>query len=184
MNWRKINRVLHRDIGYLCVGLTLIYAVSGILVNHLSHDFNPSFKKTLKISAITPYLGQKINQPIVEKIINEIGAEETFINVFQPNRKSLRIFLKGNTINVNLETGTVEQELIKPRPILKEINDLHLNKSKKLWTFMADAYAVALALLAITGVFVLKGKKGITGRGAWLTSIGFLVPIFFIILYQ
>ena len=31
---RRWNNLLHRDIGYLCVGMTLIYAISGIVLNH------------------------------------------------------------------------------------------------------------------------------------------------------
>jgi hypothetical protein len=42
---------------------------------------------------------------------------------------------------------------------------MHLNHPKKLWTWMADIYAAVLIILAVTGLFVLKGKKGITGRG-------------------
>ena len=43
MNWRKWNNILHRDIGYLCVGLTIIFAVSGIAVNHVE-NWNPNYK--------------------------------------------------------------------------------------------------------------------------------------------
>ena len=35
-------RALHRDLGYLAVGLTLVYAVSGLAVNHLA-DWDPNF---------------------------------------------------------------------------------------------------------------------------------------------
>ena len=40
--WRYWNNVLHRDLGYLVVALTIIYAVSGIAVNHV-HDWNPNY---------------------------------------------------------------------------------------------------------------------------------------------
>ena len=60
--------------------------------------------------------------------------------------------------------------------MLFEFNQLHLNTPKRLWTVVADAYAVALVVLALTGMFVLKGRTGITGRGAWLTAIGVLLP--------
>lgn len=183
MNWRKINRVLHRDIGYLCVGLTLVYAISGIVVNHLSHGFNPSFK-TMKIeSTIAPRPDLKMNRQQIDQIINDIGATESFVNVFQPSQKTLRIFLEGNTIDVDLNSGDVIQEIVTPRPVLREVNFLHLNRPKGLWTYMADLYAAALGLLAVTGLFVLKGKNGIKGRGAWLTGIGFVIPIVFLILY-
>ncbi len=82
-----------------------------------------------------------------------------------------------------VQTGAVLIETVRDRRILREANFLHLNHPKKLWTYFADAYAVALALLAVTGVFVLKGKKGITGRGAWWTGAGVLIPAVFLWLY-
>jgi len=40
-----------------------------------------------------------------------------------------------------------------------------------------------LFVLALTGLFMIKGKNGITGRGAYLTAIGLLLPIVFIVVY-
>ena len=40
--WRPALRALHRDFGYLVVGLTIIYAVSGLAVNHIA-DWDPNF---------------------------------------------------------------------------------------------------------------------------------------------
>ncbi|HKL38702.1 MAG TPA: hypothetical protein VJ876_07375, partial [Bacteroidales bacterium] len=42
MKWRKLNRILHRDLGYFFFGMTLIYALSGIALNHID-DWNPSY---------------------------------------------------------------------------------------------------------------------------------------------
>ena len=44
---RKWSRILHRDIGYFFIGTTLIYAISGIALNHMS-DWNPNYSVTLK----------------------------------------------------------------------------------------------------------------------------------------
>jgi signal transduction histidine kinase len=33
--WRRWSIVLHRDVGYLAVAMTLAYAISGIAVNHV-----------------------------------------------------------------------------------------------------------------------------------------------------
>ena len=85
---------------------------------------------------------------------------------------------------MDLSTGDVVLESVRNRRILREVNFLHLNHPKKLWTYLADLYAVCLAILAITGLFVLKGRNGITGRGAWLTGIGVVVPIVFLVLYM
>lgn len=50
--WRRWNTILHRDVGYLITGLTIIY---GISVNHVQ-DWNPSYQITGEIlsSVILP----------------------------------------------------------------------------------------------------------------------------------
>ena len=63
--------------------------------------------------------------------------------------------------------------------MLYAFNQLHLNTPKRLWTWVADIYAIGLIVLAVTGMFVLKGRTGITGRGAWLTGAGVLLPVIY-----
>jgi hypothetical protein len=78
---------------------------------------------------------------------------------------------------VDLPTGQVVEEVLRPRPVLRAFNQLHLNTLKKGWTWLADLYAIGLLGLVVTGLFMLPGKKGITGRGAWLTAIGVVLPV-------
>src|SRR5690606_41194055 len=40
--WRPWLRAIHRDVGYLAVGLTFVYALSGLAVNHIQ-DWDPNF---------------------------------------------------------------------------------------------------------------------------------------------
>ncbi len=42
MNIRKTLRWLHRDFGYFVVGITFIYTISGIAMNH-RQDWNPHY---------------------------------------------------------------------------------------------------------------------------------------------
>jgi hypothetical protein len=58
------------------------------------------------------------------------------------------------------------------------MNSLHLNQAGRAWMWFSDVYAAALGFLAVTGLFVLRGKQGIKGRGAWLTAAGVLMPLF------
>jgi hypothetical protein len=37
--------------------------------------------------------------------------------------------------------------------------------------------------VTITGLFLVKGKNGITRRGAVLTAIGVIVPLLFLFIY-
>ena len=39
LNIYKIMRVLHRDIGFLTIGLTLVYVLSGVLLIYRNTDF-------------------------------------------------------------------------------------------------------------------------------------------------
>ena len=94
-----------------------------------------------------------------------------------------KIFFEGKSVTADFLKGEAEVEIIKPRYGIKETNFLHLNNPKKLWTYVADIFAVALIFLAVSGLFVLKGKKGFEGRGKWLMLLGFLIPIIFLIIY-
>jgi len=38
-------------------------------------------------------------------------------------------------------------------------------------------------IMAISGLFILKGRNGITRRGAWLTGVGIIIPVVFLIMY-
>ena len=185
MNWRRWNNIIHRDLGYLCFGLTIIYVISGVAVNHI-HDWNPTYKIEKVKSNIVPVLieGRVVTDQEVRNILEKLEIGPEFKKTFQPNSDSLKIYQEGNIINVELLTGNVVQEKAAKRPFLFQVNFLHLNHPKRLWTWFADLYAICLGILALTGLFVLRGKKGISGRGAWLTAAGFILPLFFLLFYS
>jgi len=183
MKWRKWNNIIHRDLGYLCAGLTIVYVVSGIAVNHV-RDWNPNFKiENANARIETVPVGDPRSPTVIREILSRLGASGEYRDSFRPDSSTLQIFTEDGLVSVDLITGNVLLERVKSRTLLREANFLHLNHAKKLWTYMADLYAIALGLLAITGLFVLKGKKGITGRGAWLTGMGVLIPVVFLWLY-
>lgn len=62
------------------------------------------------------------------------------------------------------------------------MNYLHYNPVK-WWTIFSDIFAGALVLLAFSGILIIKGKKGMKGRGAWLTTLGIIIPIIYLIIY-
>jgi hypothetical protein len=86
-------------------------------------------------------------------------------------------------MEVDLASGEAYVEKLRRRPIFFESNYLHYNRPRALWTWFSDFYAGGLVVLAITGLFILKGKNGIKGRGAWLTAIGLAIPLGFLIYY-
>ena len=61
--WRKWNRAVHRDFGYLFFGMTIIYALSGIAINHIN-DWNPNYKVYTEDIKVAPYPGKPIKQTL------------------------------------------------------------------------------------------------------------------------
>ena len=181
MKWRRLNNVLHRDVGYLVVGLTLVYGISGLAVNHRA-DWNPSYrpgKTTLQIAPLTAT--DRDGQ--VREALSRLGITDTPRNAFRPNPETLQIFFPARSYAIDVPTGTVIVDAVRPRPVLFEMNQMHLNAPKGAWTIIADVYALALIFIALSGMFVLKGQLGITGRGAKLVAIGTLIPLSYWLYY-
>ncbi len=183
MKWRKWNNIIHRDLGYLCFGLSIIYAISGFMVNH-THNWNPNYKITqTRFQIQPPGINMEMTEGNIKGLLSKIGESEEYKDIFQPRPERLQVFREGVLYNFYLDSGNVLKEEIKERKVIRPMNLLHLNAPKQLWTYFADFYAISLGILAITGLFVLKGKKGLSGRGKWWTVAGVLIPIVFIVWY-
>lgn len=180
INWRRWNNILHRDLGYLAVGLTIIYSISGIAVNHVE-DWNPNYKIRQVPVKTTPFTDVPV-QELIPEVLTKMNIAEKPESHFRPSPKELHLFFKNKTLKLNIEQGIGEWEIVEKRPVLFEFNYLHLNHAKKWWTYFADLYALVLLFLAVSGLFVLRGKNGLAGRGKWLTAIGILIPIIFLII--
>jgi uncharacterized protein len=181
---RRWNNALHRDIGYLCIGMTLIYSISGIVLNHFkSGDFiHPDYSKSYKeFKAPLPKNGTA-DKTYVYSVLDREKETKNFKS-FITGDGYVQIFLKNGSIYIDLATGDAQMEQKTPRYLIREFNLLHYNNIKRFYTWFSDLYAVGLIILAITGLFVLRGKNGIIGRGAWLTAIGIILPALFLLFY-
>jgi hypothetical protein len=175
--WRGWLRAIHRDVGYLAVGLTLIYAVSGLAINHID-DWDPNF---------TSYTREREIAPISADVPDDaaIAQARTALGVGTPRstyRAGDEIHLEydDKKLVVYGDSGKVVEQGRKPRFLLRVANWLHYNRGKQAWTYVADAYAVLLLYLAVSGIFMIKGKKGLKWRGAALLALGISVPIVYV----
>jgi hypothetical protein len=183
LQWRKWFRVVHRDFGYLFFGLTLVYSISGIALNHLD-DWNSNYIIIRKdITLENPgqiYPG--ITKTEVKALLKEFDLADSYKNHYFPQSNQLKVFLKGGSAVINTETGNGLLEISTRRPIFREMNYLHYNPQVS-WTWISDIFAGALVILAITGLFLIRGAKGITGRGAWLTLLGIIIPVIILLIF-
>lgn len=183
MKLKRLNRALHRDLGYFFFGITLIYAVSGISLNH-RNDWNPNFIiSTREFTLNQKIQTDRINRDSALTVLRELKIDAGY-KTHLLTGKNLRIFVDGGSVNIDLDQSRGSLEILRKRPLFNQINFLHRNTPGKLWTWFSDLYALALIALAISGLFIIKGPKGIKGRGAWLTVAGILVPIVFLYFYR
>lgn len=181
--WRRLNNVLHRDLGYLACTLTVLYAVSGVAVNHVE-DWNASYATRLERFTLKPPAGaspEALRLALVDKLALDPATVQGW---HRPAPDRFVLFLPdGAEVRLDAVSGEGTWKRLRPRPFLFESNVLHLNHIKGVWTYVADAYALVLLILAVTGLFVLKGEKGLMGRGKWWVLAGTLVPAAFVVYY-
>ena len=178
--WRPWLRAFHRDIGYVAVGLTVVYALSGLAVNHIK-DWDPNFHTY----ETTTNLGRPLegdDDGIARQASAARGIEETPREVYRAADDQLDVVFEHRTLHVNPGAGVIVEEGQKPRLLLRTANWLHLNRGKQAWTYVADGYAVALLFLACSGMFMLPGRKGLLGRGALLVGLGIAIPVVYVTL--
>ncbi len=182
MKIRKLNRAIHRDLGYFFFGMCIIYGLSGIALNH-RHQWNPNYIITQKSFTLAPPAKEITdNRDMALHFLDQLGREDEFRTALRSG-DIIRIFIRNGSVTVNMFTGQGELETIRPRPVFREVNYLHYNTPRRLWTWFSDMYAGGLIILAFTGLFVLKGKNGITRRGAWITSAGIIIPLVLLYYY-
>jgi uncharacterized protein len=188
MNWRKLNRILHRDIGYFFFGMSIIYGISGIALNHID-DWDPSYHiRSERVRLEPAYLhdltgsGELTTQKAKE-LLEDLEVSSHYKNHYFPSSNILKIFVEGGSVTLNLGTGEGIIEIVSRRPVFYQFNFLHYNNPKFLWTWFADIYGAALVLMAFTGLWMIHGKRGFSGRGKWYVIAGILIPVIFLLLY-
>lgn len=181
VQWRALLRAVHRDVGYAAVGLTFVYAVSGIAVNHVA-AWDPNFVNT----TTTHELGGPVpddDETAKTQVLAKLGIVETPHEVYREGDE-LEILFEHRTLHVTLASGHILDEGQKPRFFVRAANWLHLNRGKKAWTYFADSYAAGLLFLATSGMFMIAGKRGLFGRGIFFVAAGVAVPLVYLALVK
>lgn len=183
--FRKWSRIIHRDVSYLFAGMILIYALSGILMNHRG-DLNPHYsvsRQECKLSGNFDFSDKaKVDKAMVLALLEPLGEAGNYTKHYFPKNGEMKVFLKGaSSLVVNTQTGEAVYETLHRRWILSDMVKLHYNPGR-WWTTFSDVFAGCLILITLTGMVMVKGPKGFWGRGGILFIIGILIPILFLML--
>lgn len=173
--WRWLARVLHRDLGYFFFGATVVYALSGLAINHKNH-WNPSYTVWHRFFKAEPIGSADLDEAGAKKLLDGVGlGASSYRQHYAPDGQSWKIFFDGGTATLRNDSGLLEVEKLERRPLFHLTNKLHYNPGL-WWTIFSDAFAVGLILISITGLFLLRGHHGITRRGGLLVLAGLAVP--------
>lgn len=181
---RKWSRAIHRDLSFFFSGMLFIYAISGIVMNHRD-SINPNYtieRKEYMIDRPLP-LKESITRQTVLELLHPLGETENYTKHYFPEQEVMKVFLKGGSnLLVNLKTGEALYEGVHRRYVIGAMARLHYNPGS-WWTFFADAFAIGLIVITITGMAMLKGNKGIWGRGGVELLAGIMVPLLFLFFF-
>ncbi|MGL5690955.1 MAG: PepSY-associated TM helix domain-containing protein [Bacteroidales bacterium] len=177
--------MIHRDLSYFLTGIILVYAISGLVLNH-KDSFNPDYsidRVEFTVSESFPRSAGNISEAELNKELENIKRSAPVMKFYAPKPNEVKVFIKGgSSMVINLSDRSAVYESIKKRPFFSQINWLHFNP--KGWTIFADLVAIGLILITLTGIFMNKGKNGLWGRGGIEVIIGILIPILFIFLQK
>jgi hypothetical protein len=176
--WRAWLRAVHRDFGYLAIGFTVIYAVSGIAQNHIEDWGDVSYKaseRTLEIPAIADDVPDDVAVRTVADAVG-LGTPAGSLRAGDEIRLEYGDGSKVTAIGTAVTIQTRER-----RAFIGIANWLHEARGKKAWKYVSDSYAVLLLYLAISGIFMIKGRLGLRWRGAVLITTGIAVPVLYVL---
>lgn len=181
---RTWSRTIHRELSFFFSGMVLIYAISGLYMNHRD-TINPHYTVSLTETVVEGLPAQAdFERADVEALMERLNVSERYTKHYFPRTNQLKVFLKGgSSLVADVATGEVVYESLKRRPLVSPMTTLHYNPGK-WWTWFADAFAVALIVITVSGVVMLKGRRGLWGRGGVELVAGILLPILLLLLCQ
>lgn len=181
---RQLHRwiiVLHRDIGYIVTGFVLVYCLSGLALNHVD-DWNPDFVLTKRSIAIPRSLLDASPSEERTRTIAALAGEARVVTEDHPTQNHWKLYFDRATMLVDLRTGVGDYEHVERRMMVFEMNLLHRN-SVRGWKWISDGMAMLLLTVNITGLFILRGRNGLLGRGFWFIAAGTAPAAIGIVIY-
>ena len=113
--------------------------------------------------------------------LKRIDQYHGFMMIDHPSNTKVKVYFKNGSFLYDLNERKGILERVSKRPLFNDINYMHRNPGG-LWTLFSDIFAASLIILAVSGLFILKGKNGLAGRGKWILTAGSVISIIFMII--
>jgi hypothetical protein len=185
LNWRKSLHQIHRDLGYFFFGATIVYACSGVFLNHRNEwklTYPSSSRRELVVPA--PGLERSFTPEDATNLLAQAGIRGDYLGVDTSADGVVSVLFQGGSAKLDRKNGRVVVETIRHRPLpfILTFIQLHFNPGR-WWTWFADSYCTALILMAVSGLFLLRGHQGLARRGGVLVLLGLAIPIILVLFH-
>ena len=178
-NWRKWVHNTHRDLGHLFFGATIVYASSGLFLNH-RNTWNLTYDTVSRQKLVVPAPGRTKDFAFQDatNLLALAGVNGDYVSHEVSANGVVQIDFQGGSAELDQDSGRVVVKKLRHRPLpfILTYIQLHFNPGP-WWTWFSDTYCAALMLMAVSGLFILRGRHGIVGRGGLLVLVGIGVPM-------
>jgi hypothetical protein len=170
MEKKTINyymRSLHRDIGFLIIGLTIIYGLSGIVLIYRDSGFLKHEKQ--------------IQKQLPQNVQNSELGMALHIKDFQVLRtEGDMVYFQTGTYNKATGMANYSDKVLPA--FLQKFNNLHMASSKKFVHWISLILGISLIFLAISSFWMFKPSTKLFRRGIIFAGIGVCVAVIMLFL--
>lgn len=160
-------RIIHWDIGFFVIGLTIIYCISGIVLTYRDTGFLKS--ETLVEKTIEPGLQ-----------FNQLGNVLHLRDIKLEGQDDTVIHFSGGIYNIDTGVATYVNEEIPGW--LKKLNSLHITASSNSRSLFTVIYAGMLLFLAVSSFWMYKPGTRMFRRGLITAFSGMAISIMLVAL--
>lgn len=177
---RKWNRTLHRDLGFFFTGASILYAVSGLTLNHRG-DWNPWYRsERIEFTTRLDLSNQGNTEAKARRLLDEVYTSDGYTRHGYIGNQQLHVYAGEDThAVVRLETGRGFIHIHEKRAFFNQAATMHISP-RAWWTKFSDVYAVSLLVICLSGLFNVRGRRGVFGIGGLFLLAGLAVPIGFL----
>lgn len=161
-------RWLHRDIGYVVLGLTIVYALSGVILVYRETDFLKSPKDVSM--QLSPQMSIQDLSRRLHLRRPEITKKEGDVISFHDGEN-----LKNGVYNT--ATGSIQFTAKQLPGLIERFISLHKLSSSKPACWISVIYGILLLFLALSSLWMFTPSTRKFRRGIMLTTIGVTLAV-------
>jgi len=174
-------RNIHRDFAYFYLGLIISFSLSGIFLNHRRawHPMRYQYASQ-EISLDKTVTAEQVDDAFIEAFSEEFSINDQIRRYAVDENNNLRITYADHDAEVDLTSGKGKIGEYRQTPLLGQMTELHVT-TNNWWIYYSDVFGAAMLTIAITGMFISKGKMSFKRRGWKLALAGILFPLAFLL---